>query len=294
MIKTLSYFILLSFLFFTLSLKAQLDSTIKPHQDKPYLKGKHLTESPYEVNFKKEIPYYTTGFGLIGTSLILQSTTGKDPFTLEELNQLDINKINSFDREAVYNHSPTAARTSDIIQYGGLLMPLLFLSSHNTKNDFLPILIMSTEVFTITSGLALNSKFIFNRTRPLAYNPDFTFEQRTDKTTRLSFFSGHTATSASFSFFMAKVISDYHPNLRTVYKIGLWSFAIALPGVTGYLRIQSGKHFYTDIIAGFAVGATVGWLVPHLHKKKDKGSNLSIAPFNYDGATGVTLTLKLD
>ena len=39
-----------------------------------------------------------------------------------------------------------------------------------------------------------------------------------------------------------------------------------LPAVTGYLRFKAGKHFPTDIIVGYGVGATIGYLVPELHK----------------------------
>ena len=47
--------------------------------------------------------------------------------------------------------------------------------------------------------------------------------------------------------------------------------------VTGFFRYKGLKHYPTDIITGFAVGAATGILVPFLHKKT--GSNLAIVPF---------------
>jgi hypothetical protein len=35
----------------------------------------------------------------------------------------------------------------------------------------------------------------------------------------------------------------------------------------GYLRLKAGKHFLSDNLLGYAVGASAGILVPHLHKK---------------------------
>jgi len=116
---------------------------------------------------------------------------------------------------------------------------------------------------------------------------------RTDETSIISFLSGHTAQTAGFSFFMAKVITDYHPNMRTEVKAGIWSFAVALPVVTGYFRVKGGKHFNSDVMTRFAVGGAIGWLVPHLHKTKNPDSKLSMIPFNYNGATGLSLSFKV-
>ena len=39
--------------------------------------------------------------------------------------------------------------------------------------------------------------------------------------------------------------------------------------VVAYFRIRAGKHFLTDNLVGYAVGATVGVLVPRLHRVGD-------------------------
>jgi hypothetical protein len=284
------YLILLISMGLLLSLNAQKYAQKK--ECKRCVHGKHSSESPYTVNLKSEIPYIASSAGLLGSGLLIKTINEEKPFTLEELNNLDPSKINSFDRDAILNNSSSARAYSDYALMTGALLPLYFLSNHNTRSDFVPLIIMGAEVYAITSTLALNSKFAFNRSRPLAYNPEFSDKFRMGKTSKLSFFSGHTAQTAGFSFFMAKVISDYHPNMAIGQKIGLWSFAVALPAVTGYLRIKGGKHFNTDVITGYAIGAFLGWAIPHLHKKKE--SKLSIAPFNYQNANGLSFTLKLN
>ncbi|MBT8218659.1 MAG: phosphatase PAP2 family protein, partial [Bacteroidia bacterium] len=45
----------------------------------------------------------------------------------------------------------------------------------------------------------------------------------------------------------------------------VWTTAIAVPALTGLLRTRAGKHFYTDVIVGFVVGAAVGYLIPEIH-----------------------------
>lgn len=265
------------------------------HEDKvceKCLHGQHSVGSPYEINFKKEIPYFASSLGLLGSGLIVKDRFGEDPFTVEELKNLDPSKINSFDRSAIDNNPSTARKFSDYTLISGAFLPLYFLTNHHMRSDFFPLLIMGVEVFSITSTITLNAKYAFNRPRPLAYNTSFSDEQRKDPTSKLSFFSGHTAQTAGFSFFMAKVMVDYHPDMPIGGKIGLWSFAVALPAVTGYLRIKGGKHFTSDVITGFALGATMGWLVPQLHKKRD--SKLSLKLYNNQGANGLSLTMKLD
>ncbi len=84
------------------------------------------------------------------------------------------------------------------------------------------------------------------------------------KNTRRSFFSGHTSHVAASTFFTAKVLTDINPDgsNNSLY----WITAATIPAITGYLRVKGGKHFPTDVIVGYAVGALVGILVPELHK----------------------------
>jgi membrane-associated phospholipid phosphatase len=117
-------------------------------------------------------------------------------------------------------------------------------------------------------------------------------ETRTSPTSRKSFFSGHTSQTAAASFFFAKVITDYHPTLKPGLKAGLWIFAASIPAINGYLRVQAGKHFPTDVITGYIVGAATGWLIPQLHRtptSKAAKTNLGIGfiPTN----TGMILNL---
>ncbi|MBW6481647.1 MAG: phosphatase PAP2 family protein [Vicingaceae bacterium] len=285
---------LLAFLMLLSQLKAQDVKIDKAGHSCNYcVNGEHTNESPYEINFKKEIPFFAAGIGLLSSGLILMKYNQKDVFTLNELNQLDANNVNRFDRVAINNNNEESKEISDILLYSELALPLFFFSNHHTGKDFGRLGIMAVEVFAITSGLTMNAKYAFNRTRPLVYNDEISFDTRTASNSRLSFFSGHTAQTAAFSVFMAKVIHDYHPNMKKGIEIGIWTVAITLPAAMAYLRVDAGNHFPSDVIVGYAIGASVGWLVPHLHKKKNKESNLSVAPFRYGNATGLTLNWKL-
>lgn len=281
------------------TLHAQYSVDSLPVSDKKYKvcgmchKDQHFFESPYTINFKNEIPYFATSLGFLTSGLILRANSDYDKFTESELNALDRSEINSFDRKVTTFQDESALRMSDIILYGSISLPLYFLSNHHTSQDITSLLVMSAEVFSITNTLSMNAKFITNRTRPLAYNPNFSLEKRKLKTNKLSFFSGHTAHTAGLFVFTAKVVNDYHPNMRTGQKIAVWTIALGVPAYTGYLRVKGGKHFYSDVITGYAVGTIAGWLIPHLHKKDE--SKLSLTPYyGPEGGKGISLTLKID
>lgn len=70
-----------------------------------------------------------------------------------------------------------------------------------------------------------------------------------------------------------------------------------MPAAVAYYRIEAGKHFLTDNLVGYAVGATVGVLVPQLHKKAGH-PGLSLLPvqgLNVNGHaySGLLLTRRL-
>lgn len=253
--------------------------------------NKHSNENPYDITFKREWPYLlsSTALATVGYIMVNNPTT---PYTQMELDHLDRNDINSFDRGATYNNNSTAKTASDILVVSSLIiMPSVFLFNHHTRSDIGSLLVLTYEVVSFNYGVTNIVKGAVDRTRPYAYNPDLSYEERTDAASRHSFYSGHTSVTASLSFLFAKVMTDYHPHMKPGYKVGIWSVAAILPATTGYLRIQAGKHYPTDVITGYAAGALTGWLIPHLHKnKKQKVSIYTTRLFN-SNAIGFTLKL---
>ncbi len=237
--------------------------------------GTHdVHESPYKnFSFKSELPILAGTVGLAITSRLLKAPT---PLTLMEINALDKNDLNRFDRYATSQNSIRAKNASDIFLTGVLILPTLFLSNHHTRKDILPLLAMSGEVILINVAITDIVKKLARRTRPLVYNPNFSLEEKMESNARVSFFSGHTSHTAALSFLFAKVINDYHPEAKRSIKIGVWTFAAAIPAITGYLRIRAGKHFPTDTITGFMAGGLVGILIPHFHRKKNIVKNQKV------------------
>lgn len=260
--------------------------------DHCYFCYEHSEGSPYKSGFKSELPFLLVSAGALGAGLIFKYTNTTQPYTVAELEELNRNDVNEFDRGATYNWDENAKHVSDILIVSSLVLPAVLLVNHHTRSDIFPLLLMSLEVATINFGLTASVKNIANRARPYVYNENLPDEQRTNAQSRFSYFSGHTSVTASFSFFFAKVLNDYHPDMKTAWKIGMWTFAATIPAATGYLRVKSGYHFRTDVITGYAVGALTGWLIPHLHKKKKLSEKLSLYPTRVFDSGGIGMTLK--
>ena len=129
---------------------------------------------------------------------------------------------------------------------------------------------------TINGGLTNISKAVFQRPRPFVFADDWDPERIIKSGDQAAFVSGHTSGSAAASFFFARVFSDYFPDSKL--KPYVWSIAISLPALTGYFRVRAGKHYPTDVIAGYLLGASIGYIIPTLHKNPGLKTDLTIAP----------------
>lgn len=255
--------------------------------------GSHNEARPYELSLKQEVPYIITSALALSAGFIAQAANNERFLNIEEINQLNKGDIFSFDRSAVGNNSEKAASYSDFFRTSITLLPIYFVSNHHTKEDIWPLVAMSFEVLSTTYGLTNLAKNVARRPRPFTYNDEAPLEKKLMQDAKRSFFSGHTSHTAAFTFFMAKVVTDYHPNMKKGLKAVMWGGAVFIPATTAYLRVKAGRHFPTDVIAGYATGALVGFLIPHLHKKKDTESVMSWNPIVLDNYAGLSLSIKL-
>jgi membrane-associated phospholipid phosphatase len=235
------------------------------------------SESPYRISWKYDAPILGGAFLTNYASKFKRDNT--PTLTQEYLDQLNKNDIWAFERGVVDFRSDQADDWSDVTLVSSYLSTIgLFAFSDKFNKKFLPPLVIALEAYYLNRATTGWFKASFLRTRPFAYNPDADLDIKKRLTARLSFFSGHTSISSTLYFTTAKMFSDYYPNAKA--KPFVWAAAISIPAVTGYLRVRAGKHFYTDVIAGYASGALFGILVPHFHKKRntEKATSLRVMP----------------
>lgn len=222
--------------------------------------------APYNLKWQREIPLLVTGGLGIGTSAYLYKN--KPLLTEEQIKQLDTQLLKpSFDRFATNHWNKSAQYKSDILLYGVAIYPLFLLFDKDVRKELPTVGLITIESFLINSALTGMTKELFKRKRPYLYNPNAPLEPKLGRSATSSFFSGHTSATAMSSFLTAKMYHDFNPNSK--WRPLVWTTAALIPAFTGYYRLKGGKHFLSDILVGYAVGALVGVLVPELHKKRN-------------------------
>jgi membrane-associated phospholipid phosphatase len=238
-------------------------------------------ESVYELQAKKEYAILGSGVGFFGASYLFQKN--RELLTQTEIENLDIQDINSFDRGATMNLSESADRNSDYVRNASVVLPLgLFLLKKGRK-EYKAISLMYLETGIFGNGFNAFAKTGVGRIRPFVYNDEVPLEEKQERTATRSFYSGHVSQTASMSFLTAKILTDLYPDSR--YKWLFWTGATVSSGATAYYRYKAGKHFPTDVIVGAIVGGTIGVLIPQIHKINRENVNISL--FQLDNGGGI-------
>jgi len=193
------------------------------------------------------------------------------PLTPAELGQLDPADVWRLDRLATDNWSPSVARTSDAFLYGSMAAPpLLALLHPRSREEFPAIATMWAETGLITYGLTGLGKWAVRRRRPFTYLPagpgyPGLAEAQGARDARFSFPSGHSSMTAAMCFFSARVYHDLFPDSPA--RPVVWVLAAVIPASVAWMRVRAGKHFPSDVITGYLLGATVGISLPALHRR---------------------------
>ena len=243
-------------------------------------------ESPYKTDLYKDGAWLIGGFALSGYGLKL--VTDKDDLTEEELMNLNEDDIWGIDRWAAGNFSEEANNISDIPFFISFATPFLFTLDQKTRRKSGQIAVMYLESLSTTAALFTITAGLVDKSRPLVYNENVDLDKRLRNNSQRSFYSGHVAASATATFFAAQVFSDFFPDSKA--KPYIWAAAAVIPATVGYYRIQSGNHFLTDNIIGYALGAASGILVPRLHRNKD--SNLKVGASGGLGGQYINLSYR--
>lgn len=229
-----------------------------------------LSFASAEAQFTRYSKGTRNSMTLIGMPLALsgQLTQGRvTPLTMEEIAKLREREFNRFDRWSIHPINYKADKISDFFVLTSLALPATAIPAMNTDQAvngmhlYLQAAMANYFLMTFTKGLA-------HRPRPYVFEGSTPRDILTDREATISFYSGHTSTASTFSFLAASLIQQYSGS-QTIRTLG-WATAIAVPAVVGYLRIRAGKHWYTDVLVGYASGAMIGMGIPLLHSNDRK------------------------
>ncbi len=258
-------------------------------------------QSPDSVQHVKHyhVNYFTGSLVIVGGLASDYPSIGriKNKPGISDAELLDLNTsiINPLDRWALHQNPAnylTYSKISDEIEPPiFVVLPALLAFDKKIRKDWLDLLFMYCEGHVITFTFYNYSWFgptFENKYRPITYYTQLPLSDRNGGNNRNSAYSGHTASVAFTSFFVAKVYCDYHPEAS---KFLIYTAALIPPVVMGYIRVRALAHFPSDDMVGLSVGAVVGIILPELHKFKCKGVALGMMAI--PGASGLSMCWTL-
>ncbi len=260
-------------------------------QQQPAKAGIH----PYNVNI-----WLSGSIALAGgvaNFLGIPSLLHKQNISALEIQNLNRDIIRGFDRWALnLDPSNTAIYTTlgDVTMDLCLAAPAALAFNKKVKQDWGKMLIMYLETMSLTSDvytISFLGPHYQNKFRPVVYYEAVPYATKLDGNNRNSFYSGHAAATAAATFFLTKVYCDYHPDLGGK-KYLLYIAASIPPLLCGYFRVMSLRHFPSDVMAGFGIGAVCGILIPEIHLIKLKNKDMALGLSTSGGVAGVGLTWR--
>jgi hypothetical protein len=227
-----------------------------------------------------------------GVSILLSLILSTGEIRPSPLNPGDEGKLLGFDKIAVTQSlDPNADTLSNLGLYSAIGFAALdpILSSFRDGWDAgLVDLVMYAETISLTESITDLTKIAVRRPRPIDYiNCERSITGTCSSTdVELSFFSGHAATVAAVTgtaTYLAFVRAPRTP--RPWITLGLGT---ALTAFVSVERVRSGEHFPTDVMAGALAGASIGVLVPHLHRHQEEAPPVWVGVMPMPGGAGVT------
>jgi membrane-associated phospholipid phosphatase len=233
------------------------------------------------------------GAGLATWTLFRDDIIGKECRICDGDPGAEVNGLDQWFRDRLKRDDVAPARTiSNVLSYGIAPLTLATLSvlaaaDHGQLNDAPADLLLITEGVMASLVVSEALKPLTLRERP-DYHATTSEEARLRYPIRdeplLSFPSGHGGTIIAMTS-AAGVIAH-----RRGYRLEplIWITGILLGTATSYMRLAADRHYFTDVLGGYAIGFVVGGGVPWLFHRP-KPANTPVLG-SMGGARGVTLT----
>ncbi len=229
------------------------------------LPAQGLTIRPYNPSNGVNATLLGLGGALTVTSVMLDRRVS--PLTEEDVAVLEIDRVPAIDRFSLRHISLGADEITDKLLLASFASPFFLLLDRPGRNNFNDVAMVVFQGAMINAGLINLTKVLVRRPRPYTYNIDAPLDTKLKKSSRYSFFSGHSATTAYFSITTAKLYNDLYPGSKATPYV--WLGAALLPAAVSYGRMRAGRHFFTDVLVGTAVGTIIAIVVPTLHRNPE-------------------------
>ncbi len=217
------------------------------------------------------------GLAVYGGSLYLQSIK-----PAPNASAVDPASIPFFDKAYPANPSSTLTSVGDYTSIAMAALPLILLPGRS-GSDILTLGVMYAETLEVAYSLDSILKSTIVRYRPYAYSTSTPADFSTSYVSA-SFPSANSTLAFAATSFAGYAFGELYPDSKLLPWI--WASGLGLSAAVSTFLVAGGNHFISDTVAGAAIGAASGILVPLLHErfaaiKTGSGcaiSSLSISP----------------
>jgi len=217
---------------------------------------------PYALDPVKDTAWIAGDLGIFGASLYLDGLKSSANPAVP-----DGSKIPFFDKLYTTSHNAALGTTADVLTIAFAAAPAIALPGLSAK-ETLTLGAMYGETLGLAYGLDELIKSLVVRDRPYAYSsPPPSDIGSLD--IQSSFPSRHSTLAFASAVFAASVFDELHPD--SPYRAAVWAGGLGVAALVASLRVVSGDHFVSDVAAGAALGALIGFGVPYLHRVGSAG-----------------------
>lgn len=250
----------------TLALVLAAYLTTAPHptpaQERPF---------PYRTG-RMDAALLAAGSGLFALDRAL---VGSAPgWSASDVAALGPGTVNRLDRWAARRWSPAWEDGSEVLRGGlavGVMGATVAPAALGERWGEVGVLgLMFLEAGLLLQGATGTLKGLTQRRRPWLHNATLSAQERlalareAGPDARRSFPSGHASSAFALAFLAGTIHRDVH-GPSSANRV-VWGAGVSLAALTACARVAAGQHYPTDVLAGAALGAGVGYLVPALHR----------------------------
>lgn len=220
---------------------------------------KDVTKPAYQLYAETDLPLLGIGIVMAATRLVRTQPAYCAPLC-------DKTTLNAVDAATAGFYDTTWATASNVGLYGLMGLAAVGLA---VDEGFLPALNDAVVVAeSALSAIAASSvaTLAAGRPRPFLYGEKAPLDVRNSADAGLSFVSSHA--SLTFAIAVSTYITErrLHPGPGVIFPAIVLASGLTVASFVSVARVEAGKHFITDSIAGAVIGSSMGVLIPALHK----------------------------
>jgi undecaprenyl-diphosphatase len=190
----------------------------------------------------------------------------------------DISSVNVLDRAVMFSYSQGFDLASTVLQYSTVAAPAIFALLID-PGDFLNMGIVYGQAISYTFAVKNLINYLVPRYRPYVYKGGASGVDPLEDDQ--SFPSGHTTVAFAAATAGVTIYAMSFPDSPYLIPFAVTSYGLAV--MTGAFRVAAGMHFVTDVLAAAALGSSIGYLVPVLHRQRQSEKGTGVLSMEFTG-----------